>query len=105
MLRYALPARKEARFILLGALCSALGRGLTLPFLLVYLNEVRRIDAGTVGLLVGWSGLVALVLGPVGGTLMDRFGIRRVLLAGYAISAAGSGALTVWTPFRRHSSP
>ncbi len=93
MLRNALPASTEARRILVGTIFSAIGRGLTLPFLFVYLTHVRGLDAGTVGLLVGWMGVVALVLAPVGGSLVDRFGARRVVIPLFAVEAAGTGSL------------
>jgi MFS family permease len=93
MLRAALPTSSEARRLLLGTLFSAIGRGLTLPFLLVYLTQVRGLSAGTVGLLVGWMGVVALSVGPAGGSLVDRFGARRILLPCYLIEAAGTGSL------------
>jgi MFS family permease len=93
MLRSALPASRDARRILLGTLFSAVGRGLTLPFLFIYLHEVRGIAAGTVGLLVGWTGVISLVLSPVLGSLVDRFGARRVVLPLLAIEAAGTASL------------
>lgn len=93
MLRNALPANREARRILVGTLFSAVGRGLTLPFLLIYLTQARGFNAGTVGLLVGWMGVVALVLAPISGTLVDRLGARRVVLPLFLIAAAGTGSL------------
>jgi len=89
MLRDALPTSREARRVLVGGLFSAIGKGLTLPFLLVYLTKVRDLDAGTVGLLVGWTGLVALVLAPLGGALVDRFGARRVVLPLFLVESVG----------------
>jgi MFS family permease len=97
----ALPASREARRILIGTLFSAIGRGLTMPFLLVYLTQVRGLDAGTVGLLVGWMGVVALVLAPLGGTLVDRLGARHVVLPLLVVASVGSGSLvlsTTWSP-------
>jgi len=93
MLRSALPASRDARRILLGTLFSAVGRGLTLPFLFIYLHEVRGIAAGAVGLLVGWTGVISLALSPVLGSLVDRFGARRVVLPLLAIEAAGTASL------------
>jgi MFS family permease len=95
MFRNALPADRDARWILVGTMFSSIGRGLTLPFLLVYLTKVRGLDAGTVGLLVGWMGAVALVLAPIGGSLMDRLGVRRVLLALQFVAALGTGSLAL----------
>ena len=66
---------------------SALGTGLTLPFLYVYLAEVRDFETATVGWLFAWMGLVGFVAAPVGGTLIDRFGPRPVMLAGLVVEA------------------
>jgi MFS family permease len=95
MFRNALPANRDARRILVGTMFSSIGRGLTLPFLLVYLTKVRGLDAGTVGLLVGWMGVVALVLAPIGGSLVDRLGARRVLLPLQFVAALGTGSLAL----------
>lgn len=93
MLRAALPRRPEARRILVGTAFAAIGRGLTLPFLFIYLHQVRGIGADTVGLLIGWFGLVSLLVAPVGGALVDRFGARRVVLPLFLLDAVGVGLL------------
>src|SRR5262245_23276684 len=93
MLRSTLPASPEARRLLVGTLFSAIGRGLTLPFLLVYLTEVRGLEAGTVGLLVGWMGAVALAVAPLSGTLVDRLGARRVVIPLLLLEVGGSVSL------------
>ena len=95
MFRNALPASRDARRILVGTMFSSVGRGLTLPFLLVYLTQVCGLDAGTVGLLVGWMGVVALVLAPFGGSLVDRLGPRRVVLPLQFVAALGTGSLAL----------
>jgi MFS family permease len=66
---------------------SALGSGLTMPFLYVYLAEVRGISTTTVGLLFAWMGLLGLVCSPVGGTMIDRFGPRPVMVVGLCTEA------------------
>ncbi|RQW92425.1 MFS transporter [Micromonospora globispora] len=95
MLRRALPARPEARRILLGTLLSAIGRGLTLPFLFIYLTDVRGLTDARAGLVIGWFGVVTLALSPVGGTLIDRFGARRVVLPCLLLQAVGTGSLAL----------
>jgi MFS family permease len=95
MFRNALPASPAARRILAGTMFSSIGRGLTLPFLLVYLTQVRGLNAGTVGLLVGWMGVVSLALAPFGGSLVDRFGARRVVLPLQLAASAGTGSLAL----------
>ncbi|MGB2569261.1 MFS transporter [Micromonospora citrea] len=95
MLRRSLPRRPEARRILLGTLLSAIGRGLTLPFLFIYLTDVRGLSDPRAGLVIGWYGAVTLALSPLGGTLIDRFGARRVLLPALLIEAVGTGSLAL----------
>ncbi|WP_203745572.1 MFS transporter [Catellatospora bangladeshensis] len=95
MLRDALPTRPEARRMLIGTAFSSLGRGLTLPFLYIYLTEVRHLPGSTVGLLIGWFGLLTLVVSPIGGTLIDRYGARRVVLPALLLEAAGMGLLAL----------
>ncbi|SCL14984.1 Na+/melibiose symporter [Micromonospora rhizosphaerae] len=95
MLRRALPARPEARRILIGTLLSAIGRGLTLPFLFIYLTDVRGLTDARAGLVIGWYGAVTLALSPLGGTLIDRFGARRVVLPCLLIEAIGTGSLAL----------
>jgi MFS family permease len=86
--------------VLVGTLCSSFGRGLTLPFLLVYLTEVRGLNAGTVGLLVGWMGVIGLGLAPLGGSLLDRFGARAVVLPLTLVASVGGVLLAFATGLR-----
>ncbi|MCM0673743.1 MFS transporter [Micromonospora phytophila] len=95
MLRRALPRRPEARRILVGTLLSAVGRGLTLPFLFIYLTDVRGLTDTRAGLVIGWYGAVTLALSPLGGTLIDRFGARRVVLPCLLVEAVGTGSLAL----------
>lgn len=95
MLRDALPTSPLARRMLFGTLFSALGRGMTLPFLYIYLTEVRHLSGGTVGLLIGWFGLFTLVIAPLGGTLIDKLGARRVVLPLLLVEAVGVGSLAL----------
>lgn len=79
--------------LFVGIAFSALGSGLTMPFLYVYLAEVRGISTSTVGLLFAWMGLLGFLGSPVGGTLIDRFGPRPVMLVGLTAEAAGVASL------------
>ncbi|BCY10148.1 MFS transporter [Actinoplanes sp. L3-i22] len=95
MIRDSLPARPEARRLLAGVLLSSIGRGLTLPFLFIYLTDIRGLSDAAAGLAIGWFGAVLMVLAPVGGTLMDRFGARPVALVSLCGQAVGS-VLIAW---------
>lgn len=100
MISAVLPSRPEARRLLFGTLLAAIGQGMTLPFLFIYLTKVRHLDPTVVGLVVGWMGLLALLLAGPGGALIDRYGVRRVVLPLYLVDAVGVGsygwAHTAW---------
>jgi MFS family permease len=75
-----------------GALANAYGNGLAIPFLFIYLHNVRGISLGTAGLIVGTNGAVGLVAGPLTGTLIDRFGGRKTLAISLLLMAVGYGS-------------
>ena len=93
----------RVRRIFLGFGFSALGSGLTMPFLFVYLAEVRGFPTPTVGLIFAFMGLVGLCLSPIGGTLIDRFGPRPVMISGLVVEASSVVAIGhvehVWEGF------
>jgi len=95
MLRGLLPSHYAARRLLLGTAFSAVGRGLTLPFLFIYLTKVRDIAPTTAGFAIGWFGVMSLVIAPLGGTLVDRLGARRVVLPMLFVEAAGVASLAL----------
>jgi MFS family permease len=78
-----------------GIALSALGSGLTMPFLYVYLAEVRGIATSTVGLLFAFMGLLGFIGSPIGGTLIDRFGPRPVMISGLTVEAVGVASLAL----------
>lgn len=79
--------------IFAGVACSAVGHGLTLPFLYIYLTRARHLEASVVGLVIAYMGLLGFVLAPVGGNLIDRFGPRPVMIMALVIEASGTYAL------------
>ena len=81
--------------LFVGIALSALGSGLTMPFLYVYLAEVRGIPTATVGLLFAFMGLLGFVGSPIGGTLIDRFGPRPVMIVGLTAEAVGVASLSL----------
>ncbi len=77
------------RLLLVAVVVDSLGIGLTLPFTVIYLHEVRGIALPTVGLLMSLPPVVALaLLGPTGSAI-DRFGARRVQMAALTFSMVG----------------
>ncbi len=76
-----------------GLLMSSLGSGLTMPFLYVYLADVRHISTAVVGLIFSAMGVASVLVVPVIGTLIDRFGPRGVLIASMCFEAIGIAAV------------
>jgi MFS family permease len=85
------------RRVLLGNALSAIGSGLTMPLLIVYLGQVRDLGTTTAGLVVASMAVVQLALLPMVGALVDRFGPRPVLMAGLVVEATGVALLTTVT--------
>jgi MFS family permease len=72
-----------------GGLVSAFGNGLLIPFLFIYLHNVRDIGLGTAGLVVAANALVSIAAGPVFGALVDRVGARTMLAIALVVLAVG----------------
>jgi MFS family permease len=78
-----------------GGLLNAFGNGIVLPFTFIYLHNVRGISLGTAGLVLATNAAVSLVVGPITGSLVDRFGGRRMLTVALVFLAAGYGGLAL----------
>ena len=77
------------RRLFVGIMCSALGSGMSMPYLFVYLTQVRHLSTTGVGLVMSWMGVISLGVSPLVGTLIDRFGPRIVLVVGLVGEAIG----------------
>jgi MFS family permease len=86
---YFPPLPRSVTTLQVGGLVNAFGNGITLPFLFIYLHNVRGIGLGTVGLIVGTHALVGIVAGGLFGILVDRFGGRRMLATALTILTVG----------------
>lgn len=63
-----------------GELAYAFGLGVVMPFLIIYLHDVRGISLTTAGLAAAANGLGAMPAGAASGVLADRFGPKRVVV-------------------------
>ncbi len=70
-----------------GGLANMFGNGVIVPFLVIYLHNVRGISLGLAGLIAATNGAAALVSGPIAGSLADRIGARTTLVAALLIMA------------------
>ncbi len=78
------------RRIQLGNALSAFGNGFTVPFLFVYVAQVRDLGADTAGLVLAMFAVAALVVLPFTGRVIDRRGPLSVAVVGAVASAVGS---------------
>lgn len=65
----------------LGGLTNSFGNGIVLPFMIIYLHNVRGISLGLAGLAAAVNSTAAFASGFLAGSLSDRIGPRRVLMA------------------------
>jgi MFS family permease len=86
---------KSAWTVLGGDALSAVGTGLTLPFLFVYLHRVRGIGVAPAELALSTIAVASVFGNVVGGWLGDRIGARSSLVVGLSLAAVGSLALTL----------
>lgn len=87
----------EGRWLLSTVAVQTLGRGLTLPFTVIYLHEVRGFSLDLAGGLMAFIAIVALAVTGPGGALTDRIGARRVLLASTTCQLVGCALLAFAT--------
>ncbi|CAN5763010.1 hypothetical protein BH18ACT15_BH18ACT15_12780 [soil metagenome] len=98
------PSLPRRAWTLLGAdAASAVGSGLVMPFLIIYLHAVRGLSVGVASLALSALAAAGFVGGPVAGLLVDWLGARRTLVSALVVAAAGSAWLafvtTLWEAF------
>jgi MFS family permease len=81
----------EVWLLQLGGVMNSFGNGVVLPFLVIYLHDVRGFSLTTAGLVVAASSAAQLVAGIASGPVIDRVGPRRTLAAGLVLQAVGFG--------------
>ncbi|RAG82894.1 MFS transporter [Streptacidiphilus pinicola] len=93
--------RGALRRVQVGNALSAFGSGFTLPYMFVYVERVRGLGSLTAWLVFTLFAAAALVVLPLGGRGIDRFGPRPVLVAGAVLTSLGALsfglATTHWT--------
>ncbi|WP_405784132.1 MFS transporter [Streptomyces sp. NBC_00859] len=78
------------RRIQTGTALSAFGIGFTVPYLYIYVSQVRELGSSTAGAVLAVFAVAALVVLPFTGRLIDRRGPLPVLVGAAAVAAAGA---------------
>lgn len=74
---------------------SLLGMQLLVP---LYLQSVFRVSALTSGLMMLPGALMMAIMNPIAGKLFDRFGIRKLAIAGFALFTLATVPFVCFTP-------
>jgi MFS family permease len=59
-----------------GGIANALGNGIVIPFLVIYLHDVRHFGLGISGVVVAFLLGIGIVGSPLAGRVVDRIGAR-----------------------------
>jgi MFS family permease len=70
-----------------GGLANFFGNGMVIPFLIIYLHNVRGLSLALAGLIAATNAMAALVSGPLAGALSDRVGPRQTLVGSLTVMA------------------
>jgi MFS family permease len=74
-----------------GGLANSFGNGIMLPFLVIYLHNVRGIPLGIAGLVAAFNSVCGFASGFAAGSLSDRVGPRRVLVGALCVMTVAIG--------------
>jgi MFS family permease len=97
--RLSFGLSRELWLVVLGMFLNYLGYGAVLPFEIIYLHDGRGFPLGIAGLVVGLVTGVAVVISPLAGPLIDRFGARATATgAGVALAAGYAGLAFAHSP-------
>jgi MFS family permease len=90
---------RELWLVEAGIFLNYLGYGAVLPFEVIYLHDGRGFSLGVAGLVVGTLTGIAVVVAPLAGPLIDRFGARATAAgAGVALAAGYAGLAFAASP-------
>ena len=90
---------RELWLVVLGMFLNYLGYGAVLPFEIIYLHDERGFPLSIAGLVIGLLTGTAVVVSPLVGPLIDRFGARAMAtVAGVALAAGYAGLAFAHTP-------
>ena len=92
---YFPPLPRSVLTLQAGGLVNAFGNGMVIPFMFIYLHNVRGIELGVTGLVVATHAVLSIVAGPVFGSQIDRFGGKRMLAVALGILTIGYAGYTL----------
>ena len=84
----------RSRKLVIGICLNAIGGGMTLSLLLVYLHDMRGFTNTFGGLLLAYGSIVGIVASTPMGALVDRIGPKKVMIGGLILNSLASLSLS-----------
>ena len=84
----------RSRKMVIGICLNAIGGGMTLSLLLVYLHDMRGFTNTFGGLLLAYGSIVSIVASTPMGALVDRIGPKKVMIGGLILNSMASLSLS-----------
>lgn len=84
----------QSRKIIFGICLNAIGGGMTLSLLLVYLHDMRGFTNTFGGLLLAYGSIVSIIASTPMGALVDRIGPKKVMIGGLLLNSAAAFTLS-----------
>jgi len=84
----------QSRKIVFGICLNAIGGGMTLSLLLVYLHDMRGFTNTFGGLLLAYGSIVSILASTPMGALVDRIGPKKVMIGGLILNSAAAFSLS-----------
>jgi MFS family permease len=84
----------QSRKIVFGICLNAIGGGMTLSLLLVYLHDMRGFSNTFGGLLLAYGSIVSIIASTPMGALVDRVGPKKVMIGGLLLNSAAAFSLS-----------
>ena len=85
----------QSRKIVFGICLNAIGGGMTLSLLLVYLHDMRGFTNTFGGLLLSYGAIVSIIASTPMGALVDRVGPKKVMIGGLIFNSAAAFSLSL----------
>lgn len=84
-----IPRIQGRKALVLAFLIDALGTGLYQPFSLLYFQKIAQLDLPAIGVALTVATILTLPVNPITGSLVDRFGARRLVVVSQLLQAIG----------------
>jgi MFS family permease len=84
----------QSRKIVFGICLNAIGGGMTLSLLLVYLHDMRGFSNTFGGLLLAYGSIVSIIASTPMGALVDRIGPKKVMIGGLLLNSVAAFSLS-----------